>query len=166
MVFARCKVFPTQNLSEIQIIHGISPSIDEAVIDAVEATNGLWSPGTINGRPVPMEKQVTVVFRMEGSEMYQTAQINKVRADNLLKEGNYSRAIKRYSKAIESCPNYEQTIYRRGLAKYYVGDLEGALNDFERVADLDSHLANPILTKLNEVANCAESELQLSSLIY
>ena len=98
--------------------------------------------------------------------MYYAAQLNKNRADNLLKKGKFSRAIKLYSKAIESCPNDDITIYRRGLAKYYIGDLEKALNDFERVADLGSHLANPMLTKLNEVVDYAKSELQLSSLSY
>jgi hypothetical protein len=47
-----------------------------------------------------------------------------------------------------------------------MGDPEGALNDFKRVADLGSHLANPMLTKLNEVVDFAKSELQLSSLSY
>ena len=89
---------------------------------------------------------------------------NNNKADELLKKGKYSRAIKRYSKAIGSCPTSDIIIYRRGLAKYYSGDLEGALNDFERVADMDSHLADPMLTKLSEVANYAKSELQLYSL--
>jgi len=132
----------------------------------LEASNGMWRPGSIYGHPVPMEKEVTVIFKIEGADILQTAQMNKIQADIFLKEGKYSRAIKIYSKAIESCPNHELTIYRRGLAKYYSGDLEGAMHDFERVADLDSHLADPMLIKLNEVADYAKSELQLSSLIY
>jgi len=70
-----------------------------------------------------------------------------------LNEGKYSKAIKQYSRVIECFPTYDLTLYRRGIAKYYTGDLEGALNDFERVADLDSHLADPMLTKLAEVAD-------------
>ena len=165
-VVIRFNVLPTRNLSEFQVIHSVSPIIDKAVIDVLEASNGMWIPGKINGRPVPMEKEVTVIYTIDETEMYKTAQLNKNKADKLLKEGKYSRAIKIYSRAIEFCPNHELTIYRRGLAKYYIGDMEGALNDFERVVDLDSHLADPMLTKLNEVADYAKNELQLSSLIY
>ncbi|MCK5209821.1 MAG: hypothetical protein KAQ62_23915 [Cyclobacteriaceae bacterium] len=159
-------VLPTGNLSEIQVIKGVSLKYDHSVISTLEATNGMWNPGTINGCPVPMEKEVIVVFKSEGTDLFKAAQMNIDKADELLKEGNYSRAIKLYSLALESCPSYETTIYRRGLARYYNGDLEGALNDFERVSDLGSHMADPMLTKLYEVVDYAKSELLLCSLIY
>jgi len=165
-VVLQFSVFPSGELSEIIVINSVSPACDKAVVSALESTDGMWNPGTINDRPVPMEKEVTVVFWIDKTEMYHTAQKNKIRADKLLNEGKYSRAIIIYSRAIQFCPNHESTIYRRGLAKYYIGDMEGALHDFERVAALDSHLADPMLTKLNEVADYAESELQLSSFNY
>jgi hypothetical protein len=99
-VVIRFKVFPNQNLSEFQIIHGLSPDFDKAVIEALEASNGMWNLGTINGRPVPMEKEAPVTFKIEGTEIYYTAPQNKIEADDLLKEGKYGRAIKLYSKAI------------------------------------------------------------------
>ena len=163
-VVVQFNVSPTGNLSEIQVIESVFPEFDQSVIRALEATTGMWSPGTINGRSVTMDKEAVVVFRLEGTDIYQNAQINISKADNLLKEGKYSKAVKCYSKALESCPNYETTIYRRGLARYYSGDLEGAMIDFERVADLGSHQADPMLSKLNEVADYAKGELQLSSL--
>ena len=165
-VVVQFNVLPTGNLSEIQVIESVSAAFDHSVISTLEATNGMWNPGTINDHSVPMEKEVIVVFKLEGTDFFKAAQLNKNKANELLKEGKYSRAIKLYSKAIGSCPNSETTIYRRGLAKFYYGDLEGASNDFERVANLDSHLADPMLTKLNEVADYADSELQLSSLNY
>ena len=163
-VVIRMNVLPTQNLSEFQVIHSVSPHFDQAVIDVLEASNGMWKPATIYGRPVAMEKEVTVVFRFEGNDIYQLAQLNKNKGDDLMKEGKYNRAAKHYTKALTSCPVSDLLIYRRGLAKYYSGDLEGALIDFERVAYLDSHLADPMLTKLTEVADYAKRELQLSSL--
>ncbi|MCP4309623.1 MAG: TonB family protein [Bacteroidetes bacterium] len=165
-VVIRFNVLPTGNLSELQVIHSVSNIIDDDVIDVLKASKGMWKPGTINGLPVPMEKEVSVLYKIERSGMYTTAQLNKNKGDKLLKEGKYSRAIKLYSRSIDIYPVYDLTIYRRGLAKYYSGDLEGALNDFERVADLDSQLADPMLTKLDAVEDFIESELQLSSLIY
>jgi len=165
-VVIRFNVLPTRDLSEIQVIEGVSLEFDRSVISTLQATDGMWYPGTIDGRPVPMEKEVIVVFRFEGTDFYQAAQLNKNKADKLLNEGKYSRAVKFYTNALGSCPTSDIIIYRRGLAKYYTGDLEEALNDFERVANLDSHLADPMLSKLIEVANYATSELQLSSLNY
>jgi len=165
-VVTQFQVLPTGNLSEIQVIDGVSPEFDRSVISTLEATNGMWNPGTINDHPVPMEKEVIVVFRFEGTDIYQVAQLSKIKGDDLMKEGKYNRAVKLYTKALASCPISDILLYRRGLAKYYSGDLEGALNDFERVAYLDSHLADPMLTKLTEVADYAKNELQLSSLIY
>lgn len=165
-VVVQFNVSPTGNLSEIQVIESVSPEFDHSVISTLEATNGMWNPGSVNGCPVTMDKEVVVVFKFEGTDIYQAAQMNLNKADDLLKEGKFSRAIKLYSKALESSPNYETAIYRRGLARYYTGDLEGALNDFERVAELGSHQADSMLAKLNEVVDYAKSELQLTSLNY
>lgn len=163
-VVIRMNVLPTQNLSEFQVIHSVSPHFDQAVIDVLEASNGMWKPATIYGRPVAMEKEVTVVFRFEGTHIYQAAQLNIIKGDDLMKKGRYHRAVNSYTKALASCPVSDELIYRRGLAKYYSGDLKGALIDFERVAYLDSHLADSMLAKLNEVTEYAEKELQLAAL--
>jgi TonB family protein len=165
-VVVQFNVNPTGNLSEIQVIESVSPEFDHSVISTLEATNGMWNPGTINDRPVPMEKEMVVVFKTEGTDLYQAAQTNKNKADKMLKEGKYSKAVKIYTRAVGSCPTSDIIIYRRGLARYYSGDLEGAIIDFERVANLDSHLAEPMLNKLNKVVDYADSELQLSSLNY
>lgn len=155
-VIIQFKVLPTGNLSEFQVINSVSPECDKAVISALEATDGRWNPGTKNGYPVAMKKELTVVFKSEGIEMYKRAQEYSVWADKASRAGKYSRAIKLYNKAIVLCPNHSETFYRRGLARYHIGDIKGALNDFERTADLGSHLADPMLDKLHESAVSAK----------
>jgi len=103
-VMVQFNVLPTGNLSEIQVIEGVFPAFDRSVISTLEATNGMWNPGTVNGRPVPMEKEVIAIFKFEGSDIYRAAQMNKSKADDLMKEGKYSRAVKLYTKALASCP--------------------------------------------------------------
>lgn len=147
-VIIRYNVLPTQMLSDFQVIHGVSSRFNKAVIDVLKSSNGMWKPGTINGQTVPMEREITVRFMEEGYNMHLSAQLITNKADQLLKKGKYSRAIKLYSRAINSFPTYDYTIYQRGIAKYDSGDLEGALNDFKRVADLESHLADPMLARL------------------
>jgi len=151
-VVVQFKILPTGNLSDFLVINSVCPKYDNAVIRALEATNGAWNPGTKYGHPVAMEKEVTFIFMFEGIGMYITAQSYANRADELSKEGKYNKAIKLYNKAIVLCPNHPPTLYQRGFARHKSGDQKGALQDFERIADLGSHLADPMLAKLQEEA--------------
>ena len=63
-VVVQFNVSPTGNLSEIQVIESVSPEFDHSVISTLEASKGMLNPGTINGRPVPMEKEVMVIFNL------------------------------------------------------------------------------------------------------
>ena len=165
----RFTVLPNRTISDVQVIQSIVPDFDEAVLELLQSTNGKWNPGTINGQAVPMEKEVTVIFNTSNKdvfELYKSAQLDKSRADKLLNEGKYHRAIRYYSRSIESVPSFEQAIYGRGLAKYYAGDLEGALIDFERVTELGSHLADHMLTKLKHLADSENNETEAQSSLY
>lgn len=144
------KIQPTGNLSEFTVVNSVCPEYDESVIRALEATNGAWKPGTNNGHPVTMEKEVTIVFSFDRTEMYKTAQMYINRADKLSKDGKYNRAIKLYDQAIVLCPNCPSTLYQRGLARYYSGDQKEALRDYERIEELGSPLADALLAKLYE----------------
>ncbi len=151
-VVVQFKVLTTGNLVEFLVINSVTPECDKAVISVLEATQGMWNPGISNGNPVEMEKELAVVFKAEGTEMYKTAQSYVVKADKAMKEGNYNRAIKLYNKAFVFCPNCPSKIYQRGMASYYSGDQNGALKDFERSARLGYHLADIMVLKLREEA--------------
>ncbi|MCP4313418.1 MAG: hypothetical protein GY790_19345 [Bacteroidetes bacterium] len=53
-VVIRFKVLPTGNLSEFEVINSLTPDYNNAVIAKLEATDGMWCPGTNNGCPMPM----------------------------------------------------------------------------------------------------------------
>jgi tetratricopeptide (TPR) repeat protein len=151
-VVVQFKILPTGNLAEFVVINSVTPECDKAVISVLEATQGMWNPGISNGNPVEMEKEVAVVFKVERTEMYKTAQSYVVKADKAMKKGDYNRAIKLYNKAFVFCPNYPSKIYQRGLASYYSGHQQGALKDFKRSARLGFQLADIMLDKLREEA--------------
>ena len=67
-VVARFIVTPMGEVSDIEIINSVSEEIDNEVIHTLISTNGMWKPGNNNGDPVAMEKEVSVVFRIEDSK--------------------------------------------------------------------------------------------------
>lgn len=157
-VVVQFEVRPDGTLSDVLVVNSVCPEYDDAVIKAVKASSGMWTPGTKNGQAVTMEKEMAVVFKSEGSEMYKTAQLYAVRANKLLKEGKYKKSIKLYNKAIVLCPDCAFTFYHRGLARYNCGDQKGAILDLQRTADLGSHQADSLLTVLHyEVIFAKES---------
>lgn len=146
-VVVKFKVLPEGTLSEIQVINSICPEYDGAVIKAIKASSGMWSPGMENGHSEIMEKEVAVLFQCEESDMYETARMYASMAAKNAEKGKYRRAIKLYNKVVEICP-YECALYQRGCAKYNYGDLRGAMLDFERIADLGSDLTYSLLEEL------------------
>lgn len=160
----RFNLLPGGKLSEFRIMNSVSSECDEAVIAALKATDGMWSPGTIDGIPAAMEKELNVVFKSEGIEMYKQAQLNKGKADKFLEAGKYKKAVRYYNLAIKSCPHHSSPYFRRGMAKYHMGDMMGALGDFERVADMGSAQADPMLILLKEVQTYTRSDDYLNSI--
>ena len=142
-------VLPSGNLSEFQVINSLSQTCDKAIINALVKTDGLWSPGSISGVPMPMKKEISIVYKDEKTDMHKSAMLYATRADKAYFQGKYKRALGYYNAAIVYCPSYPPILYRRGIAKYHTGDLEGALNDFRRVEDLGSPLADRMLAELH-----------------
>jgi TonB family protein len=142
-------VLPSGNLSDFQVINSLSAQCDKAILDALAETDGLWNPGSVSGVPMPMKEEVSIVYKDEKTDMHKSAMLYATRADKAYFKGKYKRALKFYNSAIVYCPNYPPILYRRGIAKYHTGDHEGALNDFMRVEDLGSPLADRMLAELH-----------------
>jgi len=79
---------------------------------------------------------------IDGNNLYKSAHEYVTRAEILFNEGKYKRAIRIYNQAILLVPNQTEALFHRGLAKYHSGDQKGAMNDFERIGELGSNLAD------------------------
>lgn len=55
-------------------------------------------------------------------------------------EGNYSKAIKYYNKALKLNPNFAEVYYHRANAKYDLKDYEGAILDCRKALGLNPEL--------------------------
>jgi TonB family protein len=144
-------------LSDFKVINSVCPEIDKEVIRVVKTTDGMWKPALTSGKPVPMIKEVSMMFAtsvevkdLEAPVEYFTLLARNcwMRGNKLLVEKhNLKRAMKQYDEAIKYLPYDGAALLARGLCKYELGDKEGARSDWERInrigrTDADSFLKN------------------------
>ena len=138
-------VMPNGEIAEIQIINSVSREIDDEVIKTLIATNGMWIPGHNNEKPVAMEKEVSVVFRigeMSNNDFvyndfnYLSKKYFSHGAEMLFAKERPKKALKYFDKGIILLPNETAMLALRGLTRFELGDKEGALHDWTRIKRL------------------------------
>jgi tetratricopeptide (TPR) repeat protein len=154
-------VSPSSELSDFKIINSVSPLISEEVIRALQTTTGMWVPGYNNGNPVAMEKEVSVVFKIDGfrfSPDFKTLATNYFSkgGELFLAKQNPKKALKYYDKGILLLPNDESLLLMRGFARYETGDREGATRDWQRIATLGGSSSNEYLSSLTDLKGYEE----------
>ncbi|MFY9151723.1 MAG: energy transducer TonB [Prolixibacteraceae bacterium] len=137
-------------VSNFQVINSVSPEIDEEVIRVIKTTDRMWNPGSNNGTPIAMEKEVSVVFNI-GIDLAQADQVafDSV-AKRYFKKGNKKlffkqdtrAALKNYDKAICYLPNDKCLLISRGMCRYELGDTHGACTDWNRIKTLGGSSVN------------------------
>lgn len=128
-------VNPTGELSNFSVINSVCKKMDEEVIKVLELTNGMWQPGFVNGKPVAMDKEVSVAFVLHTSNDFVEMAKNYMKQGNkmLFEKNNPKKALKYYDSGINLLPNNETLLAARGLCKYEMGDEAGATRDWERL---------------------------------
>lgn len=128
-------ITPMGNITDIRVINSISEIIDLEMIRILEITAGMWIPGTANGEPVAMEKEISVVFKIsQKSDFVTKAKCYLGLGNKMLFINNKpEKALKYFDKGISLLPNEETLLAVRGLCKYEMGDFEGAKNDWNRL---------------------------------
>ena len=121
-------------IGAFQVINSLSPEVDAALIRVLETTSGKWSPGLINDEPVPMIREISVVFKPSDQyDMLAVAKKYQEKANvRMFVKKNPKSALKWYNQAIRLLPNEESLLAARSLCRYNLGDIQGALQDIER----------------------------------
>ena len=148
------------NLSEIKIVNSLSDKVDAEVIRALKTTEGMWKPGYNDDKPVAMEKEVSVAFRIDGmwnndfnfwARKYFT-QGNEI----FFKQSNPRKAIKYFDKGITLLPNDKSLLVMRGIARFQTGNKEGAVRDWSRIKSLGGFESEEYLKNLSDLKGYAE----------
>ena len=133
-------ITPTGDLTDISIVNSVSKQIDNEVIKALKHTKGMWRPGYNDDKPEAMEKEVSVAFKISELaylDFYKCAKKHFKKGNILLLvKDNPKKALKCFDKGIVLLPNDKALLVQRGIARYQVGNKDGALRDWNRVKAL------------------------------
>lgn len=140
----RFTVLPSGNVANIKIVNSVCPKIDEEVIRVMSTTNGMWTPGSQNGLPVEMEKEILIVFHLDGFHLGTDNEYFTKKATSWYKRGNSAlfeqknpkKALKCFDNALRYKPHEDALLFARGMVKYELDDTEGARNDWNRMKSL------------------------------
>lgn len=143
-------------LTDFNVINSVCPIVDQEFIRVLETTSGMWKPGYNNGKPVPMEKETSMMFvASEQNKTNPKAYFTKIATAHFtkanvlfLEKHNLKKALRNYDYTIQYLPYDASTLLVRGLCRFGLGDMEGARTDWERINRLGSFDASNLMNEM------------------
>jgi TonB family protein len=149
-------------VTDFNVINSVSTQIDEEIIRVLKTTNGMWMPGYNNDKAVAMGKEVSIAFKINGYRS-KDEDFNAMAQDFgskgstlLLMKDKPKKALKAFDKGILLRPNDKCLLLTRGLARYEVGDKEGAIRDWTRLKELGNDLGDYYVKNFEGLKGYAE----------
>lgn len=127
-------ITPEGKITDFTVINSVSKEIDKEIIRVLQLTSGSWEPGTINGEPVSMESEVSMVFMLhQNVDFVEMAKENMRKGNEMLfLKDQPKKALRYFDWALNYLPGDETIHAIRGLCKYRLGDENGANRDWDR----------------------------------
>lgn len=146
------------NLKNFNVINSVSSDIDREVIRVLKTTDGMWKPGYLNGSPVDMQKEVSIVFKMsESADHEKLAQMYFAKGNkHLLVKGNTKKALRCFDKGIALRPNEKCLLFARGLCLYKIGNNEDGNKNKNRIKRLGGIEAEVLPVDYRQIEGYAE----------
>ncbi len=131
-------------IKEYEIVNSVSTDVDNEVIRILEATNGKWEPGTVNGNPVEMKTEVLVSFFLSSEEdLIKAAKNYRKKADKMmLVKNNPKKALRNYDQGLVLLPFEESLLAMRSLCHYEMGNMDKAEKDWNRLKSISKNYNN------------------------
>ncbi len=121
-------------VKDFELINSVSKEIDNEIIRLLKFTDKKWIPGTNNGKPVSMEKEISIAFVINpSSDFTEKAKLYMAIGNELCFTKNKpEKAIRFFNLAVNYLPGNENVISIRGYCKYLMGKINEAEKDWER----------------------------------
>jgi len=129
----------------LKILQGINPKYDKVYSEIFNSARKKWRAATLNGKAVPvlMRQRMKYFTSDEAIPSYFDGQ----KANRAYNQENYELALFYYDRALESRPEEVEYLYKRGICKQKLGNLEGACTDWRMVKALGAQEADQLLSK-------------------
>lgn len=132
------------NLTDFKVLNSVSWDIDEALIETLKKSDGMWQPGANDGFPVAMQQEVALIVKT-GMSVYKAERLDfKVLGTKMYARGNKlmfvkhrpKRALRKYNYVVRLLPKEQSVFISRGMCHHALGNEEAAINDWKRVKEL------------------------------
>ena len=125
-------------VDSVKIIRGIWKAFDDMYLKAFTKVKSKWKPALINGRPVSV--RMFVEARFVASAMIEPSNVYTRQGDGFYNNGKFDVAIQYFEAALKNYPDSETTLYKRGICKLRLDDIDGGLADLRAVKDMRGNL--------------------------
>ena len=123
----------------LRIIEGIAPDFDKRFVKVFSQAKNDWTPGILNGKYVNVLMKVDLRYSTSETEI--PAYLTGQKALVAYNDKNYSLAEYYYDKALTANPTDKEFLFRRGMCKLFLGNKEGACEDWYKAKSLGSTVA-------------------------
>jgi TonB family protein len=143
-VLVRISVDQNGIVNGLRIDHSVSPDLDQEALRVVSMVKDKWTPGTLNGKPVPSDYSLSVSFippaerDKNGKPVYGTNEYNFNKGMACSKKQDYLNALFYFSDALDSNSSDVNILFYRCLCKIQLGDKLGACDDYKRIKTLQN----------------------------
>lgn len=103
-------------VTNVKIVNGVCPEIDDELIRVLESTNGMWKLGLKDGIPVSMEQEVSVVFSLSDNPKITSEKFHRVASscfnigsESFFEKGKSRKTERLFTKGIKYLP-FDQSL--------------------------------------------------------
>ncbi len=128
-------------VEDIKIVESTDARYNDALIRAIRTTNSLWTPASANGRPARVQINYEFPYGLPDDKTITLADINQLKAKDLVQEGLKSFGRKRYTEALDTFnqalaldPGNVSIRLNRAATNYQLGQLDDACTEWRYLA--------------------------------
>jgi len=141
------------SLSGIRCLRGVNagPGLNKEAMRII-STMPNWTPGTQNGRPVRVQFNLPIKFRLDGkalndAEMKAIAREHYKKGLALAKQEKYKEALAEFDYTVFYLPSDTDVLYQRGLAFHNLKNDKAACDEWNKIKFNGSSAADKMLEK-------------------
>jgi hypothetical protein len=133
-------------IDSINIFKGINKAFDSQFVKAVNKSSKYWIPAKLENKDVSVLH--TETFNFISNPKFEKQYYNYRDGVIAMQQGDYNKAIGLFNICLESDPEDKNALYQRGICYYKLDNLENACNDWRKIKELKSNMADNLIIEI------------------